>query len=189
MSFVYETLRSPSTIEALIEWFAKYSSKLARVSFLWNALVVGIEAKAKFDEGKLTLNEVLQLITERFENKQHQPSAKFSPKLATCFAGILEFILFCRDCYYTKAYHGVIIKRVLAAICSTLIGHGIGFLFDRIKCFALGTVLGGWVLPILGTFVAGAAGDYLVKEIAGVSLEVLTSSLTFIKLLIKEKSQ
>ncbi|CAB4044357.1 Hypothetical predicted protein, partial [Paramuricea clavata] len=113
--------------------------------------------------------------------------AKFSPTFATISAIIIETLSLKLDYSDAKAklkqgrltreeFYEVIVKRVCAAFLS-IWGNCIGFTYGEIKWLALGNFLGGWVLPILGVFVAGAGGDYLAKLVGGILAEKVVTPL------------
>ena len=125
--------------------------------------------------------------------------AKFSPKLAIIVALIFETLFLGRDFCDTKAkldegkltreeFCNVIVKRVFATL-SSIFSHWIVFFWlPEIKWFALGSFLGGYVLPVLGTIAVGTVGDYLAK-LGGAFLAEQIITPLFIEVLIKEKSQ
>jgi hypothetical protein len=113
--------------------------------------------------------------------------AKFSPAFATILAIIIETLSLKLDYSDAKAklkqgkltreeFVEVIVKRVCAALLS-IGGNCIGFICGAIKWSALGTILGGCILPILGVFVAGAGGDYLAKLAGGILAEKVVTPL------------
>ena len=111
--------------------------------------------------------------------------AKVSPTFATILASIIETRYLFHDYSDAKTkfdkgklnreeFREVIVKRACAAFLS-IWGNWIVFVYGEIKLLRppRPTFLGGWVLPILGIILAGAASDYLVKELAGLIVALL----------------
>jgi hypothetical protein len=65
-------------------------------------------------------------------------------------------------------------KRIFAAVCSSIGGSLIwSYVGNRIKYLSWGPILGGWVLPILGTIALGFVVDWLTKVLGGYLEELL----------------
>ena len=152
--------------------------------------------------GKSALSSILSFVIQTFRSRSRQKidpnsafdkvGAQFNLRLAAIFASISEMFLLYHDYAALEKYDEEVVKVITKRVCAavgSIVGDLIGFYLGNIKRSFLGATLGGWVLPVLGTFILGCVGDWVAKLIFAQLGELLAPLITELWALLQKKSQ